>query len=342
MKAVKQVRDLLKPPQWASWQTLISLAAFSAIVASFTTSDGYQIAQRIISSFGWVFLILGVWWLIYEPEVKKKLTFYTLFLGPWLVGVLICVYLFGTWQGKPIPAPAALVSWPALSTIVWASPKFVKSDPKTKSPVYTNPSKEKRQDIVLVLLVNLLISCWLQFHFTVQNWFELYPSLKAEDFRRSEFVNAFTDPKQRQELSRGVDLLKAAENGVKEQLEGKDWSVVERWLEQLQDVQLSPLRSTVQSRLPDIPESRLWTLNASTLPANRPDAYDLRLEAAWGGPSSRRTGTKLSKTCAIRQTRKLGPPAQFNFDSPAPPAQSKPRPRIIATVQCRSDELKGQ
>lgn len=334
----QQVRKQLQPPQWASWQTLLFLAAFSALIAFFTSQEPPQIAQRIISSFGWVFLILGVWWFIYEPEVKKKLTFYGLFTGPWLVGALICIYLFGTWEGRALPTPTAFISWPPISTIVWASPKFVKSDPKTKSPVYTNPTVEKRQDIILMLLANLVISCWFQFHFLIQDWFAQYPSLRAEDFRRSEFVFAFTDYGQRRDRSRGVDLLNAAEQSVEEQLEGKTWSQIERWLEQL-DAELPALRSTVAQRLPQIPESQLWTLYATVVsPPNQTDAYDLRLQAVWQGPSSRGTGAALSKTCAIRQGRKQGPPAQFNFDSPAPPATSQPRPRVIGTVQCRWDE----
>ncbi len=333
-----QVRDRLKPPQWASWQTLVFLAAFSALIAAMTTQESPQIAQRIISSFGWVFLILGVWWFVYEPEVKKKLTFYSLFTGPWLVGALICVYLFGTWEGRAIPTPTALISWPPISTIVWASPKFVKSDAKTKSPVYTNPNVGARQDIILVLLVNLVVSCWFQFHFLIQNWFEAYPSLRAEDFRRSEFVVSFTDYRQRRDRSRGVDLLNTADQVITEQLQGKQWQEVERWLEQI-DQEIPQVRSTVLQRLPNIPESELWTLGAKVVsPPNKIDAYDLQLQAVWQGPSSRTKATALTKTCAIRQGRKLGPASQFNFDSPAPPATTGPRTRLIGSVQCKWDD----
>ncbi|NJK52941.1 MAG: DUF5357 domain-containing protein, partial [Leptolyngbyaceae cyanobacterium SU_3_3] len=52
----------MQPPDWASWQTLVALSAFSAIVAGMTS---YPVTN-IIAFFGWVFLILGVWWFTYE------------------------------------------------------------------------------------------------------------------------------------------------------------------------------------------------------------------------------------------------------------------------------------
>ncbi len=324
-----RVRDRMKPPQWGSWQTLILLSVFSVIVASLTTSPPPQIAQRIISSFGWVFLILGVWWFVYEPAVKKKLTFFNFFLGPWIVGALICIYLFGTIENQTMPTEAAFISWPPISAIIWSMPKFVKSDPATKSPIYSNPTIERRQEIVLVLLANLLISCWFQLYFQVQHWLVDYPNLQNEDFSRSAFLWRPQRVDRVAALSYGTEMTNTATDVVREQLEGKPWSAAERWLEQL-DAQVPKLRSTVQSRLSEVPESKLWTLNANVIS----NAYDLQLQSVWLGPTSRQQGYQLTRICRIAQGRKMGPPSQFKFNNSAPPATSAARTQAIATVQC--------
>jgi drug/metabolite transporter superfamily protein YnfA len=331
----RQIRKQMQPPQAASWQTLIFLSIFSVLVASLTTQEPPQIAQRIVSSFGWIFLILGVWWFIYEKEVKSKLTVYGLFIGPWIVGALICVYLFGTIEGRPIPTETAFISWAPISTIVWAIPKFISSDKKTKSPVYANPNAAKRQDIILVLLANLMMSCWFQFYFQLGDWMSdsQYPSLRTDDFTRSAFVWRPQRFDRSAALSSGNEILTVAAAQVKDRLEGKPWSEVERWLLQLDD-EMPSLRQEVRDRLPKAAENDLWNLDAQVLS----DAYNLQLRAVWRGPSSRAGGYQLTRTCRVSQGRKMGPPQQFQFNAPAPPATAPARARFVGTVQCKPIE----
>jgi hypothetical protein len=332
-----QIRKRLQPPKWASWQTLLFLSAFSALIAALTTQEPPQIAERIISSFGWIFLILGVWWFVYEPEVKKKLRLYDLFIGPWIVGALICIYLFGTWEGRTIPTPTALISWPPISAIVWSTPKFIKSDPTTKNPVYATPTPAHRQDIILVLLANLVLSCWFQFYFLLQDWLVAYPSLQSQDFSRSAFVRELYPADKRNALPpSGVDLLNTAEQSIKQQLEGKPWAEVERWLSDL-DQEFPAVRDQALGRLPRIPESQLWNLTARIVS----DAYDLALQAIWQGPSASGNGLSLTKTCRISPARKVGPPAQLKFNSPAPPAVSPPQTRSVGTVRCGAPSVQN-
>ncbi|MER3477290.1 MAG: hypothetical protein C4287_13305 [Leptolyngbya sp. ERB_1_2] len=276
-----------------------------------------------------MFLILGVWWFVYEPEVKKKLTFYDLFIGPWIVGALVCIYLFGTIEGRTVPTQTAFISWPPISSLIWASPKFVKSDPNTRSPIYTNPTKPRRQDIILVLLANLLISCWFQFYFQIQDWMARNPALQAEDFSRSAFVWQPRRYDRAATLSRGADILNIAAQNVRNELEGKPWGQVERWLQQL-DQQVPRLRQQVRDQLPKSTEADYWVLNAQVTSA----AYDLQLQSVWDTRNSRRGGYELTRTCRITQVRKEGSAPQFNFDSPAPPAAAPASPRFVGTVQC--------
>ncbi|HTL90185.1 MAG TPA: DUF5357 family protein [Leptolyngbya sp.] len=324
----KQIRDRVKPPQWASWQTLLALSVFSVIMAALTTSPQPQIAQRIISSFGWLFLILGVWWFVYEPNVKKKLTFFDLFVGPWIVGALVCIYLFGTIEGRTIPTQTAFISWPPISSIIWAAPKFVKSDPKTKDPVYTNPNKKNRQDIILLILANLLLSCWFQFYFLLQTWMGQYPELAADDFSQSAFVWRPARFDRAGAMSRGAEMLNVAAQEVRNDLEGKPWAEVERWLEQL-DQQVPKLQQRVREQLPQASGANLWKLNAQVISS----AYDLQLQALWKGPTANNSANRLTRTCRITQSRKQTS-SQFEFNDAAPPAKAPARPVFVGAVQC--------
>lgn len=324
----KQVRDRVKLPQWASWQTLLFLSIFSVIMAALTTPATPQIAQRIISSFGWLFLILSVWWFVYEPPVKKKLTFY-IFLGPWIVGALICVYLFGTIEGRAVPTQTALFSWPPISALIWSSPKFIKSDPNTKSPIYTNPTKAHRQDIILVILANLIISCWFQFSFQIQDWIAKNPSLQAEDFSRSGFVWQPQRFDRDTALSRGADVLNAAAQSVRTELEGKPWGQVERWLTDL-DLQVPRLREQVKAQLPRSSQPDLWKLNAEVTSA----VYDLKLQALWQRPNARQASYELTRTCRIAPVRRERPAPEFRFNDSNVPAIAQARVQEVGTVQC--------
>lgn len=324
-----QIRKRMQPPHWASWQTLIFLSIFSAVIAALTSQAPPQIAERIISSLGWVFLILGTWWFVYEPDVKQKLKLYELFIGPWIVGALICIYLFGTWEGRAIPAPTAFISWPPISAIVWSIPKFIQSDPKTKSPVYTTPTPANRQNIILVLLANVLISCWFQLYFVVQNWLAEYPSFRAQGFAQSAFVRELQPSEKQLGFSRGVDLLEAAEKSLKPQLEGKPWAEVERWLSDLAQ-EFPTVRDEAFAQLPRIAENQLWNLNARIAS----EAYDLDLLAIWQGPSARNQAYYLMKTCRVSQSQQVGAPDRLQFNSPDPPAISAPQTRSLGTVKC--------
>lgn len=309
-EAFKQVRTQMQPPQWASWQTFVLLSIFSAIVASMTSA----FVQSIISCFGWVFLILGVWWFTYEPPVKKKLTFNKLFVGPWITGALISIWIFGSWEGRP--NDAAFISWPVLSSLIWSMPRFVKTDPKTVTPDYTAPTPAARQDIVLMVLSNVIISCWFQLYFLTQDWLGAYPSLRSDDFSRSAFVVEL-QPQNRIASSRGVVVLDTAEQGLKARLEGKPWSEVERWLANL-DQEMPALATDVKKQLPDFTENEWWDLKGQVTS----DAYTLELQAIWQGPSARSGGYYIAKSCQITQNRRVNP------------VTSAPETRSTGTVKC--------
>ena len=316
-----QIRKRLQAPGWASWQTFIALCVFSVIVAAMTNPP----VQTIIANFGWLFLLIGVWWFTYDSTVKKKLTFNGLFVGPWIVGVIVCLWLFGSWNGAP--TPASFISWPPVSALIWSIPRFIKTDPDKKTPIYTVPTPADRQDIVLMLLSNLVISCWFQLHFLLQDWLAAYPSIRSDDFSRSAFVVELYP--QSQPDTQGINLLDAAEQSLKTRLEGKPWAEIERWLspEQLNQ-EISKLAADAHTKMPLLSESDLWDLRGRVLPDTQ---YTLELQAIWQGPSATTEGYYITKACQITQGRKVIPPV---VESEA--TASNPSGFRVAAVKCEA------
>jgi drug/metabolite transporter superfamily protein YnfA len=306
-----EIRKLLQPPQWASWQTLIFLSIFSTIMAGVTTT----ITQIIISAFGWLFLVLGVWWFTYQEDVKKT----------WITGAVICLALYGGWRN--FPQPAMFISWPPVSALISAIPKFVKSDPDRRTPIFVLPKGDVWQDLVLMFLLNVILSCWFQFYYVLQGWLDAYPSLLADNFSHSAFV--YDGRPNQPRISKGTLLLTQVEAALKEQLDGRPWPEVERWLIDLNQ-QLPDLETSARQQMP-FAENVWWNLQGKVLS----DAYDVQFQAIWQGPSSS-NGYTITTVCRITQGFKPEAPPEFKFDSPAPPAKATVRPRsTLATVKCK-------
>jgi Family of unknown function (DUF5357) len=319
-KFFEEIRKTLQPPQWASWQTLIFLSIFSAVMAGVSTA----VTQIIISACGWLFLALGIWWFTYEEGIKKTLTVNKIFLGPWITGAVICLAVYGGWRNFP---PAMLISWPPISALIAAVPKIVKSDPDRKVPIYVLPKGSAWQDLVLMLLINLIMSCWFQFYYVLQGWLDAYPSLLADNFGQSAFVYD-SRPKQPRE-TKGTLLLNQVETALKEQLDGRPWPEVERWLLDLNQ-QLPDLETTARQQLP-FAENVWWDLSGKVLS----DAYEVQFQAIWQGPSST-NGYTVTAVCRITPGFKPEAPPVFKFDSPAPPAKATVLPRsTLAIIKCK-------
>jgi Family of unknown function (DUF5357) len=333
-KFFEEIRTLLFPKDAASWQTLIWLSVLSVVMGGLATAP----VQNIISSCGWVFLILGVWWFTYDEPVKKALTwkrFNKLFIGPWIVGALICLALFGGWGWGQTPTAPMLITWPIISAMIAVIPKFVKSDPDRKTPIFVLPKGDPWKDIVLLFLINFLLSCWFQFYFVLQGWLEAYPSLLSDNFSNSAFVTDLRPRVQRD--SKGKLLLNRVEEVLKEQLDGKPWPEVERWLKDLNQ-QLPDLDTSARGKLP-FAESAWWTVDGKVLPNA---TYNLQLRALWRGPSSQPKGYAVTTNCRITPGYKRETPPELKFTSPAPPAKAVVPPRsTLAIVKCTAPVQEG-
>ena len=215
---IDQAINFVRPPRAFAWQTSLWLSVFSWVMASLSHANWLS---NVLMDFAWLFLIVGInWALLLQPIRILGVS-----LGPWITGALVCLYLFD----RPDAADAfnlqaALISWPLFAAAIAAFPVFL-----TKELRLQNPTPAGWQALVLVVLVNLLLSCWLQFAFRLQHWFELYPTLSVADFSQSSFVIP-VGAELNDDLSRGEPLLTEFSTVVQTEIQDQPWSATERWL----------------------------------------------------------------------------------------------------------------
>ena len=281
----------LTPPKPDSWQTLILISIFSWAMALLPER---AFLQAFIATCAWFFLIPGVHWFLREEKVKifdqtinikKGLTINGIWLGPWVTGALVCMLLFSELPENRLSV--GFICWPPISAIIAALPKFIAIGPK-----YKTPDPAGRQELVILLLTNLLLSCWFQLFFLTQSWLIDYPSLLTEDLSKSAFVVKFASNRP---PSRGGMILDQAETIVREQLDGQPWSQAERWLLDLKP-RMQEVEATVMSRVPPVKENELWHLDGQVMPRTE---YQLQMLALWQGPSAEGSGYYLVKPCQI-------------------------------------------
>jgi Family of unknown function (DUF5357) len=114
------------PTKWDSSRTLIGLGFFSWGMSLLAGT----VVQNIIAISGWLFLIPGVHWAMYEDKTLNKLltidNFLTInktFFGPWITAALISFFLFADPE-RGVPA-IAFILWPIFSAVLAALPKFI-------------------------------------------------------------------------------------------------------------------------------------------------------------------------------------------------------------------------
>jgi Family of unknown function (DUF5357) len=326
MKAVLQdIRTTLQPERWDSWQTLMVMAIFSALLGSLAT--GW--AQSLISSCGWIWLVLSVWWLVYE--YKKQITWGFWFPGPWIVGAMLALFMSSNFP--IIPKSALLILWAPVSAAIAILPNFIQSNKVSKEPEWAYPQLNKRKGILLLVLTHLLIACWVQFYFLLQTWLTAYPSLRSENLSRGNFIVNI----QPEANNRGRDVLRLTEAALKDELKDKSWPDVERWLLETNRT-LPKLEEEVQIRLGQQPlryaEDSWWKLNGKVTGGE----YDLELQAYLQRPNTKPSGRNVTMLCRINPKTIALPPEKIAIRTEdvnlREVAKNLPRFKTIATVKC--------
>ncbi len=279
------IRKVLVPPKAYSWQTFIYMSVFSWLLSYFAI--GY--IKDIIAFFGWLFLIAGTAWYTTEDPLRVPGTFMP--VGAVITGFLVSVFAFGS--QKDVITPTTIVFWPTISALITAIPEFIEgTDTDAKAQI---PKPEDRQKIIILVASSMLLSCWLQFYFVMNNWLEEYPSLQTDTFKSSTVVVRTEEPVKVPQ--NGILILDELQPIVQEQIGQTPWSEVEKWLLDAKQRVGSLGRGVIQKNLAQYEEKELWRVEPRV--SNTKSGYILDLLSIWIGPSSNPRGYYLKKSCRI-------------------------------------------
>jgi hypothetical protein len=280
--AFKWLQNILIPDRAFSWKTLILLSLFSWFMSSLATNP----VQDIVATCGWLFLILGVSWVTVEnpPRIGRAS------ISPWIIGALISIFLLG---GLPNVQPQiALICWPPISAFIACIPDFLEMGLKLKWPAII-----ARPRIIILILSNILVSCWLQFYFVLEHWLEQYPTLLSDPDKFSKSAFVFKLQPQVIIAPRGTLIINDLETRIKQELDKQPWSKAERWLlEAERQDWIDKVAQQLQKVRPA--EEDIWwrfTSKASFTTSG----YELHLLGTWQGPSSHPGMYYVEKYCQI-------------------------------------------
>ncbi len=292
---------MLRPTSFYSWQTSLWMSLLAWLLAQVARSPDQVKApiavHDILTSFSWMFLILAVGWLTAVQPVKLL----GQNLGPWITGALVCLFLFA--RGDYVLPKAAIMTWPMISAAIAAFPEFVDIERG-----FSVPSKLRvRQNLCIMLLVNLLLTSWITFGFRINGWLIDYPGLWGEGFNGSYFV--MQRPREDRDFNRGRNIVQEMEQQLKQNTTFKVQSEVERWL---LDNQNDPLifrdsvmntlatRRTDEDDLPRFQDDSFWQLETIVSEPTYNEAdYQVELRARWIGPRVKEAGHMVKRTCVI-------------------------------------------
>ncbi|MCU0566911.1 MAG: DUF5357 domain-containing protein [Oculatellaceae cyanobacterium Prado106] len=330
-KYLDQFRTNMKGVKPFSGETALLLSLFSWLVYLLIQEPA---VKQLISIAGWIFLIIGTDWVLYKKNLTVPILDLELPYGPWITGALISAALLS--NGIILDIPTAFVVWPLFSGVIAAIPTVLKTGPQIKEfPKDYKPFELQR--LVLLTLISLLLSSWLQFHFLLNGLIDQYPSILADpNIGRSAFVVRVNPPTR----SKGADILESAENIIRNELRrgelrGRSWRDSQRFLSNIQATD-SPIRSsaiapivanTVFSQTPAFRESKFWLYDSQFYPSNTDNSPgsqspwygSILLQAIWQGPSARPGGYRIERNCLIpreppvQQIRGLERPREQSF-----------------------------
>lgn len=317
-EAISKIRALVTPPSYLSWQTLLLLSLFSwAMAALAETQASSPFTVNILSTGSWLFLTVAIWWGLAQNPVEIGYVS----ISPWITAAVMCIFLFRPWTSERLQL--AMGFWPVVATLLVAIPKFC-----DWTLNWTIPKPAVRQELIVLLLINLLLSSWILFYFRIQNWFYNYPSLIAEDLDQSAFVFRFgpdTDNGSQANL-----LLTSASERLIDQLDNAPWPRAERWLLNLD----KSINSVAEGIILNATEERVfWSLDAPR-PQSVSSGYKLKLRANWLGPTADQNGYYVEKECTILpRTLKKTAENETPDETPADPTP-------VAEVTCSEQTTK--
>ncbi|NWF61995.1 MAG: DUF5357 domain-containing protein [Fischerella sp.] len=285
-KIYEQIKNFFLPKRAFAWQTLIYLSIFSWLISSLSTG----FIKSAIAFCGWAFLIAGTAW--YTTENPLLIPGTNMPIGALVTGFLVSAFAFG--DSAEVLTSRTIVFWPTISALITAAGEFLEG---TGTDVSTQiPKVEDREKIIILVASCMVISCWLQFGFTVNQWLKEFPSLQADNFRGTFVIR--TTQQSAKIPENGVEILKKLEPLVREQIANRPWSEVEQWLLGAQQRVTNLGREVIQTSLGGYEERYLWQIQPRVYNL-KSGGYTLDLLSIWSGPTSTGHGYYLKQSCQI-------------------------------------------
>ncbi|MGD1858059.1 MAG: DUF5357 family protein [Leptolyngbyaceae cyanobacterium] len=318
---VEKFRGLVTPPNYLSWQTCLLLSLFSWLMAALSeASAASPWTVNLLSTFSWLFLTIAIWWGLTKNPVRVGYVS----ISPWITAAVMCVFVFRPWTAERLQL--AMGFWPVVATILVAIPNFFNWGLDWKLP-----KPPVRQELIVLLLINLLLSSWIMFFFRIQYWFSEYPSLVAENLGNSAFVYRFGADDSGG--SQANILLTSAAESLTAQLDNAPWPRAERWLLNLDNSISSVAKEIV---LNEESELVFWSLDAPR-PQSMSNGYQIKLRANWLGPTAEQNGYYVEKVCTILP-RTLKKRTEGAEDTEEPEETGSATP--VADVTCSDQTVK--
>ncbi|MEM9541347.1 MAG: DUF5357 family protein [Cyanobacteria bacterium P01_E01_bin.42] len=271
---------IFKPPRAYCWQTLFCLSLFSAVMSAIARG----LIGEVIAILGYLLLIVSLAWLGIENHWQST---------PWIVSALICFLLWGLLKIQP---QILVLLWLPLSAIVASLASCITSELKFKLP-----DPNKGQGFLILLEIQILLTCWVQFSLLCNNWLQKYPSLLAEDFSASRLIVYFEfSPLQPQ----GWLILIGMQRLLEEQVNNRPWMEAVQWLQDSdrQDF-LTNFQEQILKELNAPSESDLWKFESQL--STTPSGYQFKLTVQWQGPRAYEAKDLAELICDIRQEEEI-------------------------------------
>lgn len=315
---IDQAINFVRPPRAFAWQSSLWLSVFSSVMASLSQADWLS---NLLMDFAWLFLIVGVNWALLVHPIR----IFGVHLGPWITGALVCLYVFDRPDGFRVQA--ALISWPLFAAAIAAVPVFLSKELRLQTP-----SPAGWQSLVLLILVNLLLSCWIQFAFRIQTWFDLYPTLSVADFSQSAFVIP-VGTELSEDLSQGEPLLTEFSTVVAADLSDQPWSATERWLFSVRNEDTkAKLAERTKANIDLAAEAHFWQLDIQPQSSEAQSTiYQVVLAATWVGPHAGQERPVYARSCRVVQTTSS---AGVNFSTATSVTPQDLSATPLTTVDC--------
>jgi hypothetical protein len=289
---LKKLVNLLTPPQPLSWQTLISLSLFSwafALFASTVSDSDRMIAPRLINNFAFVFFIVGFFWF----QQEKRWHILGIKLQPILVGLLISIWLFKDYSNS---FELIIRHWPIIAGLVVIIPALFKQFK------FSIPSPEQRPQLIMVLCLYLLIACWVNFYFLLQQW--LFRDAQDNKYLTANLSSSLFVvrllPPTLENLNEKI-ILNALENFIQNRIKNESWETVEFLIKNIENIELQFRQSPVYKFLQNEIEESSWTVEIEIVKLTEVTGYEMILSLIWKGAEEYR----VEKRCQVKPSNDI-------------------------------------